>query len=316
MARGANESPPVRQEEGGFIEGHDERPAYRLRAPMAPPIPVVLAVPHAGRDYPPALLAQMRDPAHACLRLEDRMIDLVAERVAELTGAVLIVANAPRAMLDLNRACDDIDWGMIAGESRPATLHSQANRRARSGLGLVPRRLPGFGEIWRGRLTRVALEQRIAGIHQPYHAATRRELQHIRDQWGAALLIDLHSMPPLRAAGEGMPPAQFVIGDRFGTTCHASLVDCSYRFLEARGKSVAHNRPYAGGYVLDTHAAPANGIHAMQLETCRSIYLDSRLEHPTARIGPLADMLAQMVRLLGEETARMGSSGQLRQAAE
>lgn len=316
MAENTDESVPQRLEEGGYIAGREDRPAFTLRAPVSPPIPVLVTVPHAGRDYPAEILAEMRDPAYACLRLEDRLIDEVAMQVAQLTGAVLMVAHAPRAMLDLNRARDDIDWEMVDGPRQHPVRHSQANRRARSGLGLVPRRLPGFGEIWRSKLTRQELDRRIDGIHRPYHAATARELERIRDRWGAALLVDLHSMPPLRASQSQPEPPQFVLGDRFGTSCDPSLIDDSHRYLGAKGKAVAHNRPYAGGFVLDTHGAPALGIHALQLEVCRSAYLDARLAEPTARIGPLAKLLAGLVRELGASVATMGRNADFLQAAE
>lgn len=316
MNRDEAESSVLRLETGGFIPGSDGRPAYSLRAPISPSLPVLITVPHAGREYPPAVLEMMRDPAWARLRLEDRLIDEVAIRVAEATGATLITAHAPRAMLDLNRARDDVDWDMVSGPKLRPVRHSQSNRRARNGLGLVPRRLPGFGEIWRGKLAASELDQRIDGIHRPYHSATARELERIRDGWGAALLIDLHSMPPLRRLEGQMEPAQFVIGDRFGTSCDAVLAQTCFQYLKDSGKEVAHNRPYAGGFVLDTHAAPVFGLHALQLEVCRSIYLDERLEQSTGGILPLASMLAGLVDELGRLTARMGRSCQIQQAAE
>lgn len=316
MVPEGRESLGMRSESGGFIAGLDGRPAFTLRSSASSPIPVLITVPHAGRDYPSALLAEMRDPEYACLRLEDRMIDLVAEEVARQTGAALIVAHAPRAMLDLNRARDDIDWDMIVGQRPHPVRHSQANRRARSGLGLIPRRLAGFGEIWRGQIDREELEQRIDGIHRPYHAATARELARIRDEWGAALLVDLHSMPPLRRSPGQAGPLHFVLGDRFGTSCDAVLASQGFRYLEARGKGVAHNRPYAGGFVLDTHGAPANGLHALQLEICRSIYLDARMEEVTARMLPLARLLAGFIREMGAAVARMAGEASFRQAAE
>ena len=316
MAPEGHESPNMRSESGGFIAGLERRPAFTLLSPASSPIPVLITVPHAGRDYPSALLAEMRDEDYACLRLEDRMIDLVAQEVARQTGAALIVAHAPRAMLDLNRARDDIDWDMIAGQRPHPVRHSQANRRARSGLGLIPRRLAGFGEIWRGQIGSEELEQRIEGIHRPYHAATARELARIRDEWGAALLVDMHSMPPLRRSPGQPEPPHFVLGDRFGTSCDAGLVSQGYRYLEAKGRVVAHNRPYAGGFVLDTHGTPANGLHAVQLEVCRSTYLDAQLVEPTARIVPLARLIAGFVRELGAAVARMAGEASFRQAAE
>lgn len=292
--------------------------AFIHRAPRAMPLPVLIAVPHAGRAYPSQVLADMRDPVMSQLRLEDRHVDAVAVELARQTGTGLLVAQAPRAMLDLNRADDDIDWEMVAGGAglmRTARKGTQ-NARARSGLGLVPRRLPGFGEIWRARLPREELARRIDRIHRPYHSFLADELKRIRDLWGAALLIDLHSMPPLRRpSGEERAP-QIVLGDRFGASCHSSLAARAFRFLDRHGCAAAHNRPYSGGYVLDRHANPARGIHGIQIELCRSTYLDVSLSEPTEAVGPLAKMLAGLVRELGAETAGLGAGGELAQAAE
>lgn len=308
-------------------EGREEAqasPAFVHVAPRRMPLPVLIAVPHAGRFYPPETLAHMRDAKLSQLRLEDRHVDAVGVEIARATGTGLLVAHAPRAMLDLNRSADDIDWEMVDRAERPgpgaAARQDGAaggnNARARSGLGLVPRRLPGFGEIWRGRLSHEELTRRVEQIHRPYHEFLARELERIREVWGAALLIDLHSMPPLRRqSGEDQVPS-FVLGDRFGASCHASLAGRAFRYLEQNGCVAAHNRPYSGGYVLDRHARPSKGIHGLQIEICRSTYLDASLSEPTQAVKPLARMLAGLVRELGAETAGLGAGGQLAQAAE
>lgn len=315
MTSSAQDFPARRVESGGNIPGTN-RPAFTLEGPRESQVPILLAVPHAGRDYPSSLLAQMRDPDFTCLRLEDRLVDEIAREVARLSGALLISAHAPRAMLDLNRARDDVDWDMVKGQRPHPVRHSQANRRARSGLGLVPRRLPGFGEIWRTQLDRKDLDQRIGSIHQPYHEAIARELARIRDIWGCALLIDMHSMPPLRQTASQPDPPQFVIGDRFGASCDAGLVAHAYRNIESNGRVVAHNRPYAGGFVLETHGQPRRGFHAMQLEICRSAYLDGRLAEVTPRAQQMARMLADWVRELSRATQLLSRDGELPEAAE
>ncbi len=218
-------------ESGGKIPGTGA-PAYTLRRPAGAPIPVLIAAPHGGRAYAPSLTERMRDPAYAALRLEDRHVDRMADAIASATGAALLVAHAPRAMLDLNRATDDMDWSMVVGGAPSTTRHSAANRRARGGLGLVPRRLPVMGEIWKSRMTREDLDTRIEGIHRPYHAALAAALEDLRDRWGAVLLIDLHSMPPLRARLAGEQPGEFVIGDRFGASCGHRLVASAFEWFE------------------------------------------------------------------------------------
>lgn len=309
-----------RGEVGFDDEGGSLGPAFTYIAPASMPLPVLIAVPHAGRMYPSGVLATMRNAELGQLRLEDRHVDALGVEMAKATGAGLLVAHAPRAMLDLNRAADDVDWDMIGGAKRRygrrANNAAGINRRAKSGLGLVPRRLPGFGEIWRARLTRAELDRRIDCIHRPYHDFLARELERMRKDWGAALLIDLHSMPPLRCqTGQDTAP-QIVLGDRFGASCDASLIARSLRHLDDNGCPSAHNRPYSGGYVLDRHASPPRGLHAMQVEVCRSAYLDEHLNQPTAALKPMAAMLAGLVRELGAEAARLGGEEQLPQAAE
>lgn len=294
---------------GGSIPQLDEVPAFELVAPEPSEIPVLIAVPHAGRRYPPALIERMRHPGHAALRLEDRLVDELGEAVAAATGASLLIAHAPRAMIDLNRAADDIDWDMVSGadHAAPAVSASSPSRRALSGLGLIPRRLPGIGELWKRRLDRADLEGRLRAVHGPYHAALSEALGRLRERWGAALLIDLHSMPTLSLRGPCPSPA-FVVGDRFGSTCAGALVASAFAWFGAAGETAAHNRPYAGGYVLERHAAPKNNIHAFQLEVDRARYLDSRLAERGAGFERMVGLLTGLVRALAREVAEMGQA--------
>ncbi|MFV0644269.1 MAG: N-formylglutamate amidohydrolase [Sphingomonadaceae bacterium] len=301
--------------QGGIIPGSGE-PAWTLIRRTGLPIPVIIAAPHGGRAYPDAVLHNMRRAQPSMLRLEDRYIDLVAQAVMRRTGAVLLEAHAPRAILDLNRAEDDLDQGMIKGRIEKGGVHSLANRRARNGLGLIPRRLSGIGEIWKSRIPLDELQARIEGIHIPYHNVLSQILEELRDRWGAALLIDLHSMPPLAKKTPDDIPPQFVVGDRFGASCDAGLVARALRSFAARGWLTAHNRPYAGGYVLDRHANSSRGIFALQLEVCRSLYLDHRLAEPGEGMEEIADLISGLVRELAGEVAALGRDSGLSLAAE
>jgi len=284
---------------GGRIPGAPGIPAFRIWGEGPSALPVLISVPHAGRAYPPALLKDMRHPASAALKLEDRYVDRLARVVARETGATLLVAEAPRAMIDLNRAPEDVDWEMFGRSERPDGGAVPASRRALSGLGLIPRRLPGLGEIWRRRHEETELTARIDGIHEPYHARLSELFRSVQERWGAALLIDLHSMPPL-VPRAGQRAAQFVIGDRFGATCHGSLIAAAFAQLALDDRPVAHNRPYAGGYVMERHARPAQGRHAMQIEIDRSCYLDGRLAEPGGGFDATAAVLVGLVRRLAQ----------------
>jgi len=292
---------PQREGEGESPGGMG--PAFTLLLEERAPVPVLLAVPHAGRAYPPDLVARMRQPQLACLRLEDRLVDLLGQEVSRATGAALLIAHAPRAMIDLNRTPEDMDWDMVTGGAPEGVAMLAARSRARSGLGLVPRRLPGMGELWQRRMTRDELERRLAEVHRPYHAALADTLEQLRDRWGAALLIDLHSMPPLGAKSGAAAAPDFVVGDRFGASCAGHLSAAALQHFAESGRPAAHNRPYAGGYVLDRHGVPARGIHALQIEVCRSAYLDARLTDPGPGLAPVARTMAALVRRLAGELA-------------
>ena len=304
-----NESRPQdgdsRWRSGGEIPGSQGAHAFAISGPSPSRIPVLIAVPHAGRGYTGSLLERMRNPVFAALKLEDRYVDLLAHDVARATGATLLVAEAPRAMIDLNRAADDIDWDMF-GRGVPADVGSYTpGRRARSGLGLIPRRLPGIGELWKRRHDEAELSARISGIHEPYHRSLGEELSGLRERWGAALLLDLHSMPRLALRG-GQPPPEFVLGDRFGAACNGSLVGSVFTYFSEMRRGAAHNRPYAGGYVLERHAAPAQGLHALQLEIDRSSYLDTRMAEPGDGFAEMVGLLSGLVRRLAAEVAALG----------
>jgi len=300
----AADSPPV---QGGSVPGTPGVPAYSLKLCDPSPIPVLIAVPHAGRAYPKSLLDRMRHPAFAAPRLEDRYADLLGEAVSAQTGAGLLIAHAPRAMLDLNRSSDDVDWEMVGGVPADALAKPSAfARRARSGLGIVPRRLPGLGELWKRRLDHADLQERIRTIHQPYHSALESSLEAIRDRWGAVLLIDLHSMPPLAARSAGEQAPEFVVGDRFGASCEGGIVGSAFAVLAESARRASHNRPYAGGYVLERHARRHEGVHCLQFEIDRTCYLDQRTSEPGAGFDTTVELLINLVRRLAADVADLG----------
>jgi len=301
--------------QGGEIPGSGGAPAYSLSHPQPSALPLLIAVPHAGRAYPGSLLERMRNPGFAALKLEDRFADLLGQEVARRTGAALLIAHAPRAMIDLNRDTSDVDWEMFS-RGRPDTLGSYTpGMRVRSGLGLIPRRIHGLGELWKRRHETEELSARIATIHTPYHECLSQTLGELKARWGAAMLLDLHSMPPLGFRG-GPPAPEFVLGDRFGTTCHGSLVASCFSYFAEMRRGAAHNRPYAGGYVLERHGAPIDGIHALQLEIDRSSYLDSRLVEPGEGFEAIVDLLCELVRRLAAEVADLGRMTSWGNAAE
>jgi N-formylglutamate amidohydrolase len=262
-----------------------------------PESPVVIAVSHAGRDYPAALLAALAVSPTALTGLEDRKLDLVA-RGARLRETVL-VQRLPRAWIDLNRGEDERDARI--DEGAPPARKGAETAKLRSGLGLVPRRAGTAGDLWRRRFTDAEVRARIEGAHRPFHDALATLLAAARARWGVAVLLDLHSMPPL-----GRGAAQVVLGDRFGQTSAARFVARAEAEAAQAGLRAALNAPYAGGHILQRHAAPTAGVHAIQLELDRTLYLDARLDQPGPGLAATIQLVQRMSAALADEALAGG----------
>lgn len=267
--------------------------SFEQFGPWPPASPVILSVPHAGRDYPQALRAALRVPTAALLPLEDRFVDRVAAMARGI--CTMLVQTTPRAWIDLNRGEDERDPRVDEG-ARPTAL-PLASPKLRSGLGLVPRRASGTADIWRRRFTDAEIAQRIAEDHRPYHAALAAALAAARTRFGVAVLLDVHSMPPLGGTGA----ARLVIGDRFGRSCAARFVARIEAAAAHAGIRHALNSPYAGAHILDRHGRPAGGIHAVQLEIERALYLGARLDQPGPGLAATAALLADVIAALEDE---------------
>ena len=207
-------------------------PFFRI-GPERPASPVILSVPHAGRDYGAHLLNATRLRKAVLETLEDRLVDRLIWRATAL-GMTAFVARAPRLEIDLNREERELDPSLIAPPLPSGGLVQSA--RTRGGLGLIPSRITGSGPIWRERIPRAELERRIGQIHQPYHAALADALAAARARFGEAVLLDCHSMPPRhRPDNDGERPATIVFGDRHGTTIGADLLDAAIDRLARAG---------------------------------------------------------------------------------
>ena len=266
-------------------------PFFIRVGPDVPASPVVLSVPHAGRDYSPRLLRASRLPREKLEVLEDRLVDRLVWRAAA-SGCTTLVARRPRAEIDLNRDPREIEPHTVTPALSPRTILQSP--RTRSGLGLVPSRISGAGSIWLHPMDQSELRRRIEEVHEPYHAAVAAALAAARDTFGVAVLLDCHSMPP---RGSGEPP--IVFGDRHGTSIAPHLRDAAVGAAEATGYAWSVNTPYAGGYVTARHGRPAANIHAIQLEIDRSAYLDPTLREP----GPGFDAAAMLVAAIAEALA-------------
>ncbi len=269
--------------------------------------PVVLSVPHGGRDYPLPLRAALRVPLEALRPLEDRHVDTLA--LAARRDETMLVQRRARAWIDLNRAEHERDPAIDAGADRQSAPHPSA--KLRGGLGLIPRRVPIAGEIWQRRFEGDEIASRILDDYRPYHAALSAALKQARARHGVAILLDIHSMPPL---GRGLP--RIVLGDRFGRSAAARFINRLESVAAQAGIATSLNSPYAGGHILDRHAHVAGGFHAIQIEFDRSLYLDAALDQPGAGLAPMATLLRGMIDSLVDEALTPRDDGFIPLAAE
>ena len=244
---------------------------FEISEPASQSIPFVYNSPHSGRVYPPDFIAQSRLEGAAIRRSEDHYVDELFSSAPDL-GAPLLFANFPRAYLDVNREPYELDPRMFDG-----ALPSYANissMRVAGGLGTIPRIVAENMEIYARRMPVDEALDRIDRIYKPYHAALRRLIAATHVKFGFGVLIDCHSMPGnIRVAGSHVRP-DIIIGDRYGTSASADLSRAAIQILESMGFVAVRNKPYAGGFITEHYGRPARGLHALQIEINRSIYID------------------------------------------
>ncbi|MGB3391052.1 MAG: N-formylglutamate amidohydrolase [Pseudaminobacter sp.] len=273
-------------------------------------VPFVFNSPHSGRYYPERFLAMVRLDGKAIRRSEDCYVEeLFAGAVA--LGAPLMAANFPRSYLDVNREPWELDPRMFL-EPVPSFANIRSARVA-GGLGTVPK-LVGEGlDIYPGRLPLAEALDRIEVVYKPYHAALKQLVMRTHTQFGSAILIDGHSMPAsVRIGDTGVRP-DFIIGDRFGTSASRTLTENAISILISMGYTVAHNKPYAGGFITEHYGRPARNLHALQIEINRGLYMNEQTFRKTAGFDVLADDLTCFC---AELMAGMSYTGDLPLAAE
>jgi N-formylglutamate amidohydrolase len=274
-------------------------PPYALIKPPQQVAPLVFCSPHSGRIYPKAFLAASRLDPHTLRKSEDCYVDELFEPAVGL-GAPLLAARFPRAYLDVNREPYELDPELFVGRL-PAFANTQSARVV-GGLGTIARIVADTEEIYRERLPIGAAFERIERLYGPFHRALADLLEETRRRFGVAVLIDCHSMP---SASMGQPTGgrpHFVLGDRFGASCDARLTRFIREVLQRAGYDVQINRPYAGGFITEHYGSPGQGVHALQLEINRALYLNeatlTKSRHFESLANTLYEMTAQVVELL------------------
>lgn len=276
----------------------DFDPPFVVAEPGRQTAPFVFNAPHAGDVYPDAFLASSHLDAMALRRSEDAFVDRLFAGVTGL-GAPLMSARFPRAYLDVNREPYELDARMFDGRLPPYA--NTRSMRVAGGLGTIPRIVADGHDIYRGRVKVDDALRRIEFLYKPYHRTLRGLLKRTLDAFGHVVLIDCHSMPSTSLARDGTMKADFVLGDRYGTSCAGVLVDLVEATLRSHGYAVVRNKPYAGGFITEHYGAPALGRHTLQIEINRALYMDEDALTPTSGFSDLAGDIARVFEIvLGE----------------
>jgi N-formylglutamate deformylase len=257
---------------------------------------VVFNSPHSGKVYSRSFLAASRLDLATLRRSEDSFVDELCLGAVR-RGYPLLRAHFPRCYVDVNREPYELDPRMFEG--RLPSFANTRSMRVAGGLGTIARVVGDAQEIYGHRIPVDDAIRRIEGLYKPYHRALRRLFTRIHRDFGAAILIDCHSMPSTAGAKDERPRADVVLGDRYGTSCVPLVAEMVESTLRAQGYSVNRNKPYAGGFITEHYGNPAAGLHAIQLEFNRALYMDERrfersasFPRLVADLEALADALA------------------------
>ncbi len=251
-------------------------PPIRLSLPEGQRGGLVLSSPHSGNVYPEEFHRQSRLDPLTLRRSEDAFINELMG-AAPRHGAPLLEALFPRSYCDPNREAYELDPAMFS-DPLPAHVVTQSGK-LRSGLGTIAKVVAGGMEIYAGKLPFAEAERRVETLWRPYHDALAGLIAEAKQAAGVALLLDCHSMPSVGGANmpdQGQRRADMVLGDFHGTSCAPQLMDRVEAYLEGRGFSVLRNKPYAGGYITQHYTDRANGVHTLQIEINRDLYMDER----------------------------------------
>ena len=271
-------------------------PPFEIVEPVQWCGPVIFNSPHSGSVYPRAFLVASRLDLATLRHSEDSFVDELALGVVR-RGYPVMRAHFPRCYVDVNREPYELDPRMFEG--RLPSFANTRSMRVAGGLGTIARVVGDAQEIYRERIPVDDAIARIEGLYKPYHRALRRLFTRMHRDFGAAVLIDCHSMPSAAGSKDERPRSDVVLGDRYGTSCVGVVAEVAEATLRALGYSVSRNKPYAGGFITEHYGNPAAGLHAIQLELNRALYMDERRRERCASF----DRLASDLQTLAEELA-------------
>ncbi len=253
-------------------DNFDTVPGYKVMKGKNLTKPFLFNSPHSGQYYPQSFLEISRLNDITIRQSEDLFVDDLFNDMTEY-GALLLKANFPRAYIDVNREAYELDPKMFKG-TLPPYVNSHSIR-VTGGLGTIARQVSEKQEIYKSRLEVEEGLNRIEKLYKPYHAILRKLLAEIHSLFGYCVLIDCHSMPSGMDRQNTKRP-DFVIGDRYGTSCSEELTEIITNSLRSRGYKVTLNKPYAGGFITEHYGKPENGFHSLQIEINRGLYANEK----------------------------------------
>jgi N-formylglutamate amidohydrolase len=260
-------------------------PPFEVLEPARYRGPLLFNSPHSGRIYPPDFLQASRLDLATLRRSEDSFVD---ELILGLIGRghPVVRAHFPRCFVDVNREPYELDPRMFDG--RLPSFANTRSMRVTGGLRTVARVVGDAQEIYDQRISVAEALRRIDELYKPYHRSLRRVFLRLHREFGAAVLVDCHSMPSATSAKDERPRADLVLGDRYGTSCVPVIAETIEATMREFGYVVSRNKPYAGGFITEHYGNPTAGLHAVQLEINRSLYMDERRYQRSASFARLA----------------------------
>jgi N-formylglutamate amidohydrolase len=280
---------------GEFLSPRTAAGVLDVHEPAARRLPLVLASPHSGSEYPADFVAASRLDPLALRQSEDSFVDELFAAAPQL-GAPLLSARFPRAYLDVNREAYELDPAMFS-DALPSYVNG-GSPRVRIGLGTIARIVANGENIYAGKLRFADAERRIECLYHPYHQVLHRLVQETAAMFGGCLLVDCHSMPSGSGCGQG--GADIVLGDCYGAACAPCIIEAARLLLADRGFRVAINAPYAGGFTTGFYGRPRTHRHALQIEINRALYMDERSYCRKPSFAQLVEDLAHLIERLGQ----------------
>lgn len=249
---------------------------------------LIVASPHSGRVYPPGFVEGSRLSLKQLRSSEDAYVDQLAAAALPM-GAVVLTAHVARAVVDLNRARDDLDPLAVDGVP-PARTRSA---RTLAGLGVIPRVVAHGRAIFDRPIARQLADKLLDRYWQPYHDQLALLMDEAVARFGRAVLIDLHSMPRV-ALSHLAPRPEVVLGDRHGRSAARWVRGRLCTALEGEGLHVRMNTPFAGAYIAKAYGQPERDRHVLQLEIDRSLYMDEGGIQPHGGLDALTNQLGRV----------------------